>query len=377
MDNVVEIIRVKTKKEQKEFVKFPLRLYKGNQYFVPPLYMDEMKIFSDKNTYSKTCDSVCYLAKKDGVIVGRIQGILQKQYNELKGITQVRFTRFDAIDDKEVAKLLFDAVEKWAHEKNASEIVGPLGYSDLEREGLLIDGFNYLSTFEEQYNYPYYQDLIEGCGYKKDVDWVEYRLFPEVYNHDRLIAIGEKALEKHNLHFAGLELSKRKFIKKYKDGIFSCLDECYKKLYGTVPFTNEMKKQMINQFTLVINMKYFFVLCDKNDKVVSFGFGLPGIGSAVQKSGGRLTIPTIFKILRAVKKPKTIDLALVGVLPEYQRSGLNAIIIAELQKMMGRDDLEYMETNLNLEDNVAIQSQWKYFKNIQHKRRRSYKKTLA
>lgn len=377
MKRSIEIVEVTTKAQQKEFVKYPLRLYKDNAYFVPPLFGDEMSIFTDKNVYYKTCESVFYLAKREGKTVGRIQGILQKQYNELKGVTQVRFSRFDAEDDEEVASALFDAVETWAKSKNASEVIGPLGYSDLEREGLLIEGFDFLSTFEEQYNYPYYQHLIEGCGYEKDVDWVEYRLYPEVYNHEKLVKFGENAMRRHNLHFADRSLPKKQFIKKYKDGIFACLDECYRELYGTVPFTEEMKKQMIDQFVLVINLDYLFAICDETEKVVAFGFGIPGFGKALQKSGGRLTPLTLINMLKLVKRPTSVDLALVGVLPKYQRSGLVAVMIAGLQDMLLKDNLEYMETNLNLEDNIAVQGQWKYFKHTQHKRRRAFIKKLG
>ena len=375
MENI-KIIKVEKKKDQKEFVKFPLRLYKGNPYFVPPLFSDEMKIFGNKHTYVSTCDTVCFLAKKGNETVGRIQGILQKQYNEIHGTNQVRFSRFDTINDEEVAKLLLEAVENWGREIGADTVVGPLGFSDLEREGLLIEGFDHLATFEEQYNYDYYQSLIEKNGYQKDVDWVEYRIFPEVYKNEQLYKIGKEALEKLGLHFGGEGLKKRAYIKKYKDGIFACLDECYKELYGTVPFTPEMIKEMVAQFILVLNRKYIFVLCDKDENVVSFGFAIPAIGKDVQKSGGRLTLPTIFKVLRTVRNPKGLDMALVGIMPKYRNTGLNAIIIAEIQSMMKRDKIEYMETNLNLEDNISVQGQWKYFKNIQHKRRRSYKKEL-
>ena len=171
-----EIIEVSTKKHQKEFIDYPLKLYKDNPYFVPPLYGDEKNLFTKKNIYTKTCESVFFLAQRNNKTVGRIQGIIQKQYNEIHNTNQVRFTRFDCEDDSETAKLLFGAVEKWAESKNASEIVGPLGYSDLEREGLLIDGFEYLATFEEQYNYDYYQRLIENYGFEKEVDWVEHQL---------------------------------------------------------------------------------------------------------------------------------------------------------------------------------------------------------
>lgn len=373
----IEIVEVKTKKQRKQFVEFPLNLYKNNEYFVPPLYADEMSIFTGKNIYSKTCDSVFYLAITGGKVVGRIQGILQKQYNEIHNEKKVRFTRFDCIDSQEVANKLFNAVETWAKNLGMEEVVGPLGYSDLEREGLLIEGFDYLATFEEQYNYPYYQKLVENNGYEKDVDWIEHRLFGETYEHERLLQFSERALKKYNLHVGGVGLSKRAYIKKYKDGIFDCLDECYKHLYGTVPFTEEMKKQMIDQFMLVLNIKYIFVICDESEKVVAFGLCIPSIGEAVQKSGGRLTIPTIIKLLKAVKHPKRIDLALVGVLPEYQKKGLNATMMAKLQDIVSEDKIEYMESNLNLETNYAVQSQWKYFKFIQHKRRRAYIKKIS
>jgi hypothetical protein len=373
---MLEIIEVKTKKQRKEFVNYPLRLYKGNPWFVPPLYGDEMKIFTPKNVYHKTCLSSFFLAKRDGKTVGRIQGIIQKQYNEIHQTKQARFTRFDCEDNPETAKALFDAVENWAKEQEMQEIVGPLGYSDLEREGLLIEGFEYLSTFEEQYNYEYYAGLIENCGFVKDVDWVESRLFSTPQQDERLKRIFDKALQKHNLHIAGEKLNKRQFIKKYADGIFACIDECYKDLYGTVPFTPEMMQQMIDQFMLVISRKLIVAVCDENEKVVAFGFCIPGIGKAVQKSGGRLTLPTIFRLLRAINNPTSVDLALIGVLPQYRNSGLTAFGILMLQDILTSGKVEYLETNLNLETNGNIQAQWKYFNSIQHKRRRSYIKKL-
>ncbi|MBQ8428871.1 MAG: hypothetical protein IJX30_02120 [Clostridia bacterium] len=369
---MLEIIEVKTKKQRKEFVEYPLRLYKGNPWFVPPLYGDEMKMFTPKNVYYRTCLSVFFLAKRDGKTVGRIQGIVQKQYNEIHGTKQARFTRFDCEDNEETAKALFAAVESWAKAQGMVEMVGPLGYSDLEREGLLIEGFEYLATFEEQYNYEYYANLVESYGFVKDVDWVESRLFSTPQQDERLKKIFERSLQKYNLHIAGEKLNKRQFIKKYADGIFACIDECYKDLYGVVPFTPEMMKQMVDQFMLVINRKFIVAVCDENEKVVAFGFCIPGIGKAVQKSGGRLTIPTLFRLLRAINNPTSVDLALVGVLPQYRNSGLTAFAITMLQDILASGRVEYLETNLNLETNGNIQAQWKHFNNIQHKRRRSY-----
>ena len=373
---MLEIIQVKTKKQQKEFVHYPLRLYKGNPWFVPPLYRDEMSIFTPKNVYYKTCLSAFFLAKRDGKTVGRIQGIVQKQYNEIHQTKQARFTRFDCEENAETAKALFDAVENWAKEQGMNELVGPLGYSDLEREGLLIEGFEYLSTFEEQYNYEYYAGLIENCGFVKDVDWVESRLFATPQQDERLQRIFDKSLQKHNLHIAGENLNKRQFLKKYADGIFACIDECYKDIYGTVPFTAEMKKQILAQFSLMISRKLVVAVCDENEQVVAFGFCIPGIGKAVQKSGGKLTLPTIFRLLRAIKNPTSVDLALIGVMPQYRNSGLTAFGILMLQDILTSGKVEYLETNLNLETNGNIQAQWKHFHSIQHKRRRSYIKKL-
>lgn len=373
---MLEIIEVQTKKQRKEFVEYPLRLYKGNPYFVPPLYGDEMAMFTSKNIYSKTCKSVFYLAQRDGVTVGRIQGIVQYQFNDIHNVKQVRFTRFDCEDNTETAKALFDAVEAFAKANGMDEIVGPLGYSDLEREGLLIEGFEYLSTFEEQYNYEYYANLIEACGFVKDVDWVESRLFVTPRKDQRFQMLVDRAMLRHNLHIGGEKLGKAAFIKKYAKGIFECIDECYKELYGVVPFTPEMQKQMIEQFMLLLNREYIIAICDENEKVVAFGICLPGIGKAVQKSGGRLTPACLFRLLKAAKSPDTIDLALVGILPQYRKSGLSAFAITILDRMLADPKIKYMETNLNLETNYNIQAQWKHFNNIQHKRRRSYIKKI-
>ena len=373
---MLEIIEVITKKDRKEFVEYPLRIYKGNPYFVPPLYGDEMKIFTQKNTYAKTCKSVFYLAKRDGKTIGRIQGIIQNQYNGIHNTKQARFTRFDCEDNIETAKALFNAVETWAKNLEMDTLVGPLGYSDLEREGLLIEGFEYLNTFEEQYNYPYYANLIEGNGFVKDVDWLETRLYKLKEDEERFQKLWQRALKKYGLHVAGKDLSKRAFIKKYQKGIFECIDECYKDLYGVVPFTDEMRQQMVDQFTLFLDKKYIIAVCDENEKVVAFGFCLPGIGEAVQKSGGRLTPACLFRLLRTIRKPKSVDLALVGILPQYRMVGLTSFLFVFLNKMLSIPSVEYLETNLNLEYNTNIQANWKRFENIQHKRRRSYVKKL-
>ena len=376
---MVEIREVKTKKEQREFLNFPLRLYRGNDCFVPPLYMDEKKIFRPDYVYYDTSEAVYYLALRQGETVGRISGILQKASNEKRGERRVRFTRFDSIDDQEVANALFSAVEKWARSKGMDAVCGPLGFSDLEREGLLIEGFDQLSTFEEQYNADYYGRLIENCGYEKEVDWVESRIFlPEDADAalQKLSATEEYVMKRYKLHF-GEAKNTREFIDRYADRFFELLDTAYAGIYGTVPFTEGMKKMMIDNFRLIVDVKYVAVILDENERIVCLGICFPSLSKAVQKSGGKLTPAALLRLLRAIRRPKTIDLGLVGVAPEYLSRGINAAVCAELMKMMKRDGLEYAETNLNLEDNRAVRGQWKRFHSIEHKRRRAYLKKLT
>jgi GNAT superfamily N-acetyltransferase len=372
---MMKIIEVKTKKEIKEFIDFPINLYKNNPYFVPPLYGDEKALFKKGSAQLRDCETVYYLAQLNGKTVGRISGILQKASNEKWNQKRVRFTRFDSIDDPKVASALFGAVENWAKEKGMDEIVGPLGFSDMEREGLLVDGFDYESTFEEQYNYPYYQTLIENLGYQKEVDWVERRVFLPEKIDERLERISKKMMERYSLRIATAKNTKE-FLKKYADGFFEIVDSTYNDIYQSVPFTESMKKEMLAGFNLILNMEYIKVIVDKNDKIVCFGICFPAIGKALQKSGGKLTLPTIFKVLRAVKKPEVIDFGLIGVLPEYAGKGIASALIYEVMLLMKKYNVKYAETNLNLEDNYSVQNLWKNFETLQHKRRRSYVKKI-
>ena len=372
---MLTVKQVSTARDIKEFIEFPLRLYKKCSYFVPPLYADEKKLLMSGGC-SDTAESIFFLAEKDGKTVGRIQGIIQKQYNEIHHTSQARFTRFDSIDDQTVADALFSAVEKWGRERGMTDICGPLGFNDLDREGLLVEGFEENSTFEEQYNYEYYGKLIEDCGYSKDVDWVEYELKMPEKRNEMLSRVAKRTLEFHKLHIADTNIPKKKYIEKYRDGFFECLDECYRKLYGTVPISRESQDELVEQFMMILNNEYLVFICDENDQVVGFGLCFPGIGDAVKKSGGRLTLPTLIKLLKTVKNPETIDLGLVAIRPEYQNAGINAVIIDGMLEILEKGRVKRCETNLNLESNTAVQAQWKYFNARQHKRRRSYKKNL-
>ena len=373
---MVEIIEVKTKKDIKAFIEFPLNLYKGCPYFVPMIYGDEKKLIreSGKNDIAKT---VFYLAKRGKEVVGRIQGIIHKQYNQLKNESRVRFTRFDSIDDKEVSHALFKAVEDWARADGMTQLCGPLGYSDLDREGLLIEGFEENNTYEEQYNYSYYPALLEDYGFEKEVDWLEFELTAPKERHALLQKTAKRVLELNKLHVAQTKgISKKAFIEKYADSFFDALDVCYSKLYGTMPITPEQRKEILEQFMLVININYFVFICNEREEVVAFGISFPAFGDALKKSGGRLTIPTLIRLLKAIKKPKKLDLGLVGVRPEYQNTGVNAVIVNGMIDFFEDGGIESCETNLNLETNTQVMSQWKYLTARQHKRRRAYIKNI-
>ena len=368
---MITVKKVITKKQQKEFLEFPLSLYKDNPYFVPSLYMMEKDIFKKNYGYYDTCEAVCFNAYLDNKVVGRIQAILQKASNEKYNQKRIRFTRFDCIDNQDVANALFDKVKEYALDKNMNELVGPLGFSDLEREGLLIEGFDKLSTFEEQYNYDYYQRLIENYGFEKEVDWVEHqlRLLPSA--KERLDKYSSLILKRFNLKVSKCK-SVNEFMKRYLDQFFDIIDETYKDLYGTVPFTESSKAMLTSTFKLIVNERQVKVIVDENDRVVCFGICFPSLSKAVQKSQGKLTIPCLFRLLNAIKNPKSIDLGLIGVLPEYAKKGVATILLKEIMDLMIEDNIEYAETNLNLENNISIINQWKNFDTIQHKRRRCF-----
>ncbi len=373
---MLRIKEVKGRRDINEFIRFPLRLYKGNPYFVPPLYSDEKALFKKHTVYEEQAESVFYLAKRDGRTVGRIQGILQRVSNEKWQQKRVRFTRFDCENDQETANMLFSAVEDWAREKGMNEVVGPLGYSDLDREGLLVEGFDKIATFEEQYNYPYYQALLENYGYEKEVDWLEYRLYAPDHIDEKIERLSSEMMEKYGLHL-GMAKTKREFVKRWGNEFFDVLDETYVSIYQSVPFTPKMKKSLINGFKVILNVKYAAVILDKSSKIVGFGLAFPSIGKALQKSGGRLTLPTICRAVRAIKHPKVIDMALIGVIPKYRNKAIATAIISGMQKVLSESEIEYAETNLNLETNTSIRNQWKSFNSVQHKRRRCFVKKIS
>ena len=372
---MITVVEVRTPAQRRAFIRFPLQLYKGVEEFVPPLNSSERKILDGRSGHEGDSKSIFFLAYKDGKLAGRIQGIIQMAANAKWNQARCRFTRFDCIDDQAVADALFEHVEEWARGHGMREVVGPLGYSDLDREGLLIEGFDQASTFEEQYSYPYYPELIESRGYTKEVDWVERKLFPPREVDPKIEKLVNRIMERNG--FRVLKgLSMKQIIDRYANKFFALIDETYANLYGTVPLTDGEKADILSDFKLLLNPNYIRLIVDREDNLVALGLCLPSIGEAVRRSKGRLTPLSLIRIMRSARHPRVLDLGLIGVAEQHRNTGVSWAILLEVMKMLKSGQIEWCETNLNLEDNKNIQNNWDRFESVLHKRRRCYIKTL-
>lgn len=371
---MVEVFQVRTGTQRRDFLNLPLKLYGDNPCFTPPLYADEKRLVCgfERDT---ACPSELFIAYRDGEPVGRIQGIWQKDSNAKSGEKRVRFTRFDCTDDSEAAAALFTALENWARSLGMDTVCGPLGCSDLEREGLLIEGFDYAATFEEQYNAPYYRRLIEELGYRRETDWLEYRIFPFHGDSDELERAAEYVLRRNRLHYVDVR-NKRRTLRLYFDRFVDLTDEAYFELYGEIALNAEMKKKLLKDFRLMIDSRFLRLVENEEGKLVYLAIAFPALGEALRNSGGHLKPLTVLRLLKSLRRPTSIDLGLVGVAKDYKSRGIGALVVRDLSDILKKEHLRYAETNLCLEDNRAILNLWKQFDHIQHKRRRAYIKKL-
>ena len=372
----MQIKEVNTLRELRQFVSFQYSLYNDNKYWVPPLRADELKsLRKDKNPAFDFCDAKYWLAFKDGRIVGRIAGIINKKYNEKWNAKAARFGWFDFIDDKEVSSALLGAVEKWARENGMTSIHGPLGFTDMDGEGSLVEGFEEVSTLGALYNYPYYPEHIEKGGYSKDADWIEYQVTMNSEVNEEIGRIAEIALKRNNLKI--LKVKKAKEMLPYAKEIFHILNDAYKDLYGFVELSDKQIDMYVKQYFGFILPEYVPVVLDSNNKVVAFGITMPSLSRALQKNKGRLFPFGFIHVLKAMKNNRNVDLYLTAVHPNMQNKGINAILMNEVNKVFVKNKIEKVETNRELEGNAKVQAQWKFFDKRQHKRRRCYKKELT
>ena len=374
---MVEVKEVRTRSELRAFVKYPNALYRSVPQYIPSMYGDDLSDWDPrKNPAFAYCDAKCWLAWRDGEIVGRIGAILSRRANEKWGVNRMRFTQVDFIDDPEVSAALFRAVEDYARENGCDEVHGPLGFTDLDREGMLVEGFDRKSMFITYYNHPYYPEHLARLGYAKDVDWVEH-LIDIPYDEHSVTRM--RKLSERIQRMTGVRVAPVRSRRDYKPLIpkfFSMVNTCYAGLYGTVPLDDRQIARYADKFIPLINPELTCFLLDDADELVGFAVSAPSMADALKKSDGRLFPLGWMGVLRALRKNDTLDLFLIAVRPDYQNSGVNAVMMNHILDGCHRMGIRRAETGPMLETNHKIQSQWTLFHTEQHKRRRCFIKKL-
>lgn len=374
----ITIKKVTSRKELKTFIRFNYELYKNSPYSVPDLLGDMLNTYDrNKNAAFEFCEADYFLAYKDGRLAGRVAAIINHRANERWQVKNVRFGWIDFIDDEEVSAALLQTVENWGRERGMEAMQGPLGFTDMDAEGMLVDGFDQLSTMATIYNYPYYSKHMERYGMEKDVDWVEYRIkvpTDEPDKHKRISALVQKKF--------GLQIKKYKSSKKiareYGQKIFELINEAYAPLYGYSPLSEGQIRQYVKMYLPILDLDMVTLVTDAEGELVAVGISMPSLSEALQKAKGKFFPFGWFHLLKALfwKHPDTLDLLLVAVKPEYKNKGINGLLFSDLIKVYNQKGYVWAESNPELEMNEAVQRQWDYFEHTQHKRRRAYKKAL-
>ena len=374
----VTVREVTTKRELKTFVDFPNRLYKDSPYFVPAMFGDDLEDWNKKkNPAFDYCESRCWLAYRGDEVVGRIGAILSHKSNATWNTNRMRFTQVDFIDDDDVSAALFATVEQWAAQKGCNQVHGPLGWCDLDREGMLVEGFDKRSMFITYYNHPYYNDHLTKLGYRKDTDWIEYKLIAPEPDSDlakKLHRIAEHVKKRQKLEVVKIR-SRLDYIPIIPK-VFELVNKAYAPLYSTVELTDKQVKKYSNKFLPLLSPKTTCFVKNEQGELVAFGVCAPSMAQAMQKSRGRFLPFGWVGVLKALIKNDTVDLFLIAVRPDLQGGGINAIILDEMMHGTRKMGIRYAETGPMLETNAKILAQWKLFDKEQHKRRRCYVKDI-
>ena len=382
--SAIEIKKVATRSELDAFIEFHYDLYKDNPYDVPNLYSDDVNTFSkDKNPAFEFSEAECFIALKDGKVVGRVAAIINHRANERWQRKSVRFGWLDFIDDHEVSAALFKAVEDYGRDKGMTEIVGPLGFTDMDPEGMLTWGFDQLGTMPTIYNYPYYPEHMEHMGgWEKDNDYVEYKLYVPKQIPEKYTKVAQMIEKRYNLHIKKLRRSEIFGKDGYGQKVFSVINATFKDLYGYSELSQRQIDQYIKMFLPLLDLNLVTLIEDWNTpdhKLIGVGITMPSLSRALQKCRrGRLFPFGWWHLLRALKMHKTniVDLLLVGVLPEYRAKGANALLFYDLIPYYQKYKIEWGETNVEMETNEKVQGQWQYLERENHKRRRCYRKDI-
>ena len=374
----IVIKEVKNAQDLRKFIRFNYKLYKDNPYSVPDLCEDMLETFSERNAAMEFCSAKYFLAYKNEELVGRVAGIINTRANDVWNERAVRFGWIDFIDDTDVSKALIDAVAEWGASEGMSMIHGPLGFTDFDAEGMLVEGFDQLSTMATIYNYPYYPEHMKALGFEKESDWVEFRLTVPDKVPERLSSMAEFVMKRYGLEIKKYKSSK-KLMKEYGRQIFEVLNEAFKPLFGFSPLSPKQIDQYVKMYLPIIDLDLVSLITESDGTLIGVGVSMPSLSKALQNAKGKL-FPLgwaeFMKILKMKHRPDTLDLMLVGVLPKYQNKGVNAILFYDLLPIYIRQGYKYVETNPELETNNKVQQQWIYFDKVQHKRRRCWKKQL-
>ena len=372
----VEIKKVTTKSDLKRFIRFNYEFYKNNPYSVPDLYDDMLNTFSpQKNAAFEFCEADYFMAFRDGKMVGRVAAIINRRANETWKKKTVRFGWIDFIDDIEVSTALIDTVKQWGKERGMTEMEGPLGFTDMDAEGMLVEGFDQLSTMATIYNYPYYPQHMEKLGLVKSADWVEMKIYVPDAIPEKHKRISEIISKRYNLHIRKLKRKKEVYKTGIGHEIFRLINEAYTPLFGYSRMTERQIDQYVSMYVPVLDLRMVTLVENEKNELVAVGISMASLSRALQKAKGRLLPFGWWYLLKALmwKRPKVLDLLLVAVRPDYQGKGANALLFTDLIPIYKKMGFEYAESNPELEMNDKVQNQWQYFKTEQHKRRRCFK----
>ncbi len=376
--NKITIKEIKSKHDLRRFVQFGIDLYKGNPYYCPPIFVDEVNSFIPKsNPALEVCDFVVYLAYRDGKIVGRIAGIINHRANEVWKVKKCRFGWFDFIDDYDVFKALIDAVAEWGRNRGMTELNGPVGFTDFDKEGLLIEGFDYNAPMASLYTHPYYIAHYERYGLSKEADWIEFQIQSPQEAPERMNRLAKVVEERYKLKVVKVKNS-RELKKRYGYTYFDVLDEAYQKLYNYQPMTERQKRYYCNMYFPLVNYDFVTMVVNEKDEIIAIGLGMPSLSDALRKCQGHLLPFGWYHLLKALKAKKMtdFDLLLIAVRPNYQNLGVNSLIFNEMTPHFAKYGIQRVETTSILETNSKNIANFLPFDVIQHKRRRAYTKEL-
>lgn len=365
------------KPDLRKYVQFGIDLYHGNPYYVPPLVYDDINTLTpSKNPAFEFCEAISFMAYRDNVAVGAITAIINRHANKKSGEKVVRFGFMDFIDDKDVVDALFRAVRVWGQHKGMNKMVGPMGFTDMDKEGMLIEGFQELGTFATIYNHPYYMKHMERMGFVKETDWVEYRITVPDSIPDKYQRIADIVARKFNLRVLAYS-SRKKLKQEYGQAIFNLINDAYKDLYGYVALTQRQIDYYIGIYLGMLRLEDVCLIVDGSDALVGVGISMPSISKALQRCEGKLFPTGWYHLYKAIRGGSdVVDLLLVAIRPDYQGKGVNALLFSHLIPNYNKNGYKFAESNVELEGNESVQKQWEYFERRQHRRRRAWKKNI-